>query len=92
MSACTKVPTTEYTLYRTGIDIPTHTQDESLRIHIATFNSNVETFDSNENDKYNRSNCDFSQELFENNQPPLRGSIWGDIKLKYWCEKGPFRK
>lgn len=91
MSACTIAASAEYTLYRTGIDMPTQKHDENLRIHIATFDAlplkNVE-----DNAKYNLANCEFAQELFVANQPHYRGSIFSTMKIKYWCEKGRFKK
>jgi len=76
---------TEYTLYRTGIDLISNAHDETLRIHVATF-------DANQGSKYNHANCDFAQEYFNANQPHYLGSIYSTIKIKYWCEKGRFRK
>lgn len=80
----------DYTLYRTGIDLSAKKHDESLRIHIATFDAlpltNIE-----DNAKYNRANCELAQELFSATQPHYRGSIYSTIKVKYWCEKGRFR-
>jgi predicted transcriptional regulator len=37
-------------------------------------------------------NCEFAQELFSTNQPHYRGSMYSAIKIKYWCEKGRFKK
>lgn len=76
---------TEYTLYRSGIDLPTKTYDETLRIHVASF-------DADQDAKYNLANCELAQELFNANQSHYRGSIYGTIKIKYWCEKGRFKK
>jgi hypothetical protein len=75
----------EYTLYRTGMNIPTGKEDEAARIHVATF-------DTKENADYNRANCETTQELFNANQPAYRNTIFANIKLKYWCEKGLFKK
>ena len=47
-----------------------------MRLHIATF-------DSKDGEAYNRENCDIASTLFQQ-QPGVR--------VKYWCEKGPFRK
>lgn len=91
ISSCAIADSAEYTLYRTGIDIPTQKYDETLRIHIATFDAlpltNIE-----DNTKYNLANCEFAQELFNASQPHHRGSIYSTIKIKYWCEKGRFKK
>jgi hypothetical protein len=84
-SACAIDAGTEYTLYRTGVDLSNNVHDETLRIHVATFDANQEA-------KYNLANCEFTQEFFNANQPHFQGSIYGAIKIKYWCEKGRFRK
>ena len=76
---------TEYTLYRTGVDLISNAHDETLRIHIATF-------DANQDSTYNRANCEFAKEYFNANQPHYLGSIYSTIKIKYWCEKGRFKK
>ena len=59
-----------YVLYRNSV------VDESMRLHIATF-------DAGEAENYNRGNCDQARELFQA-QP--------SVKTKFWCEKGRFRK
>ena len=81
---------TEYTLYRTGVDLSANVQDETLRIHVATF-------DANQDANYNLANCEFAQELFTSSQPHFRDYrsntvAVGTIKVKYWCEKGSFKK
>ena len=91
ISSCAIADSAEYTLYRTGIDIPTQKHEESLRIHIATFDALL-LKSIEDNAKYNLANCEFSQELFAANQPHYRGSIYSTIKIKYWCEKGRFKK
>lgn len=85
------VAANEYTLYRSGIDVAAHKRDETLRIHIATFDA-VAHKDAIGNEQYNRENCDFTQAFFNDNQPHFRGSSISDIKIRYWCEKGRFRK
>lgn len=85
ISACAMDAGTEYTLFRSGVDLVANVHDEALRIHVATF-------DANQNSEYNLANCEFAQEFFNANQPHYRGSIYGGIKIKYWCEKGRFRK
>ena len=96
ITSCAFADSGEYTLYRTGIDIPTQKHDESLRIHVATFDAtplkNVE-----DNAKYNLANCEFAQEMFTSKQPHFRDYrsntvSAGSIKVKYWCEKGRFKK
>ena len=91
IGSCAIADTVEYTLYRTGIDMPAQKHDETLRVHIATFDAlplkNIE-----DNAKYNLANCEFSQDLFNASQPHYRGSIYSNIKVKYWCEKGRFKK
>jgi hypothetical protein len=86
----------EYTLYRTGIDMPTQTHDETLRIHIATFDA-LPLKNNEDNVNYNLANCEFAQELFTTSQPHLRNyrsnTVAADsIKVKYWCEKRRFKK
>ena len=90
LTSCTTEVATEYTLYRTGIDIPTQTHDETLRIHVATFNAHQDA-------NYNLANCEFAHELFTSSQPHFRNYrsntvAAGTIKVKYWCEKGRFKK
>jgi len=50
--------------------------DEKMRIHVATF-------DAAEKEEYNRGNCEQAQVLFQG-QP--------GVKVKFWCEKGRYRK
>lgn len=50
--------------------------NENMRIHVATF-------DASEDEAYNRGNCEQAQLLFQA-QP--------DVKTKFWCEKGRFKK
>nr|WP_294839747.1 hypothetical protein [uncultured Methylotenera sp.] len=50
--------------------------NENMRIHVATF-------DASEDEAYNRSNCEQAQLLFQA-QP--------EVKNKFWCEKGRFKK
>jgi hypothetical protein len=50
--------------------------NENMRIHVATF-------DASENEDYNHGNCEQAQLLFQN-QP--------SVKIKFWCEKGRFKK
>ena len=96
ITSCSITDTAEYTLYRTGIDLPTQRYDESLRIHVATFDAtslkNVE-----DNAKYNLANCEFAQEMFTSSQPHFSNYrsntvSAGSIKVTYWCEKGRFKK
>lgn len=91
ISSCEIADNAEYTLYRTGIHIPTQKHDETLRIHIATFDA-VPLKNTDDNAKYNLANCEFAQELFNASQPHHRGSIYSTINTKYWCEKGRLRK
>jgi ABC-type glycerol-3-phosphate transport system substrate-binding protein len=56
---------------------PVPTDDLSLRrVHVATF-------DAYENQSYNQENCQTAASLFQA-QPGVR--------VKYWCEKGEFKK
>jgi len=50
--------------------------DEDMRIHVATF-------DAAEEEAYNRGNCEIARGLFQS-QP--------GVTVKYWCEKGRYRK
>lgn len=50
--------------------------DANMRIHIATFNADAE-------EAYNRETCDIARELFQR-QP--------GVKVRYWCEKGEYKK
>lgn len=49
--------------------------DAGARIHVASF-------DARDGDTYNRENCQTAADLFSK-QPGVR--------VRYWCEKGPFR-
>jgi hypothetical protein len=91
VSSCAIADGAEYTLYRTGIDVATQEHDEALRVHVATFDA-VPLQTTADNTKYNLANCEFAQELFSASQPHYRGSIYTAIKIKYWCEKGRFKK
>ncbi len=73
ISSCAKNASTEYTLYRTGIDLSANVHDETLRIHIATF-------DASQDSKYNLANCEFAQELFSAKQPHFFSDIFGNDK------------
>jgi len=90
LTSCTMERDSEYALYRTGIDIPTQSHDETLRIHVATF-------DADQDAKYNLANCEFAKDLFTSNQPHFRdyrsnNVAAGSMKVKYWCEKGRIKK
>ena len=50
--------------------------DENMRMHVATF-------DADEKESYNKDNCGIAQALFQH-QP--------GVKVRYWCEKGYFKK
>ena len=96
ISFCAIADGAEYTLYRTGIDMPTQKHDETLRIHIATFDA-IPLKSIEDNSKYNLANCEFAQEMFASNQPHFRNyrsntAVSGTVNVKYWCEKGRFRK
>jgi hypothetical protein len=49
---------------------------DESRVHVATF-------DADERESYNSENCEITAELFKS-QP--------DVKSRYWCEKGSFKK
>ena len=59
-----------YTLYRNSIT------GQGKRFHVATF-------DADEQEDYNRGNCEIAKDLFQK-QP--------GVTVKYWCEKGYYRK
>lgn len=92
-SSCAFGSDVEYTLYRTGIEVPTRKHDEALRIHVASFDAKPLT-STEDNAKYNLANYEIAAELFLNGQPHYRDTLPGAsrVKLKYWCEKGRFRK
>jgi len=50
--------------------------DENMRIHVATFNAKA-------GNDYNQGNCRIAEDLFQS-QPR--------VIVKYWCEKGSYRK
>lgn len=68
LAACNQSDT--YTLYRNSV------LDETMRLHVATFNSK-------DGEKYNQGNCDIAKELFQKQD---------GVKIKFWCEKGAFKK
>jgi len=88
---CSNDSQSQYTFYRTGIDFRSATHDETLRIYVASFTA-INIGSDDENRKYNSANCEFAQELFSSRQPHYEGSIFSKIKIKYWCEKGDFKK
>ena len=55
---------------------PVSSGGESWRLHIATF-------DAKDGEAYNMGNCQIAEELFQK-QP--------GVTVKYWCEKGVFKK
>ena len=68
LTACNQSDT--YTLYRNSV------LDETMRLHVATF-------DSKDGDKYNQENCDIAKDLFQRQD---------GVITKFWCEKGIFKK
>jgi len=50
--------------------------DPTMRIHIATFNAT-------DGEKYNAENCDAAANLFVSQ---------AGVKVRYWCERGGFKK
>ena len=61
---------TTFTLYRNS------THDETMRIHVASF-------DATASETYNRRNCEQARDLFQ---------AQGGVKTRFWCEKGRFKK
>jgi hypothetical protein len=49
---------------------------ENLRIHVATF-------DASDGETYNRENCQTAADLFARQQ---------GVRVRYWCEKGGYRR
>lgn len=90
LAGCSSNTEYQYTLYRTGIDVLAKEHDETLRIHVATFDAKFSD-DSEVNRKYNLGNCEFAKVLFETDQPHYKGSDLSSIKVKYWCEIGRFK-
>jgi hypothetical protein len=68
MSACSRGGPT-YTLYRNGVG------QDTLRIHVATF-------DAGEPDDYNRENCEQTRELYQ---------VSPAARSRFWCEQGRFK-
>ena len=91
IASCSVGTDASYTLYRTGIDISAQKHDELLRVHVSSFDATALS-GAADNAKYNLANCELAQELFSANQPHVRGSDYGSIKFKYWCEAGSFKK
>lgn len=50
--------------------------DPLMRVHIATF-------DTDNKAAYNQANCDLARDLFQKQD---------GVKVKFWCEKGGYRK
>lgn len=50
--------------------------DPLMRVHIATF-------DTDNKAAYNQGNCDLARDLFQKQD---------GVKVKFWCEKGRYRK
>jgi hypothetical protein len=67
---CSFIEDSTFTLYRSSVTDPT------MRVHIATF-------DTDNKAAYNQENCDLARDLFQNQQ---------GVKVKFWCEKGRYRK
>lgn len=81
----------KYTLYRSGLNFANNQADISMRIHIATFDAN-EGLSNEDKTKYNQANCEFAQELFNLKQPHYSETGMGKVAMKYWCEKGGYKK
>jgi hypothetical protein len=86
LSACSQSSENFYTLYRNGLDVKNpDVVDESARYYIASFNEPKEM-------KYNQSNCMMTAEALNKEQVHYQNSIHSKIRIKYWCEKGDFKK
>ena len=77
-----------YTMYRTGYNSVTDTPDEAARIHVATFDAKDNGLGRDGTEAFNRANCDLTQELSNKYQPTFRKVA----AVRYWCEKGTYRK
>ena len=67
-----------YTLYRNA------PSDPSFRVHVATFNSKAYSNGEELDELVNKKNCELVQSMYE------KLPDWSD--LKFWCEKGLFKK
>ena len=70
LGGCQNAGGDTFTLYRDSVF------DPSMRIHVASF-------DSNEGAIYNSENCDLAVSLFQ-------GQI--GVATRFWCEKGRYQK
>ena len=61
---------TTFTLYRNS------THDETMRIHVASF-------DATASEKYNRGNCEQARDLFQ---------AQSGAKIRFWVEKVTYKK
>ena len=82
VSACDRIvirpaSNSVYTLYRSSLA-------EGMRIKVATFDSDESIDGSTE--RYNRDTCEEVRAL---EQESVRGR---PVELRYWCEKGYYRK
>jgi len=69
-----------FTLYRnSGIN-----EGESIRLHVATFDSLDTTYNEPNKDHYNKTNCELAASMFQQKQ---QGG-----HRKFWCEKGRFKE
>lgn len=81
MAACSMPDTPDshaYTLYRNA------PSDPAFRVHVATFDSNAYSSGGEMDELMNKKNCEHVQVMFQS-QPD-----WADVK--FWCEKGRFKK
>lgn len=79
--ACDKTATPDnyvYTLYRNA------PSDPAFRVHVATFDSKAYSSGNEMDEFFNKKNCERVQTMFQS-QPD-----WADVK--FWCEKGPYKK
>lgn len=63
-----------YTLYRNSPTVVGTISGLDARIHVATF-------DAEEDNDYNRKNCEMARDLFANQS---------GVTVRYWCEPGKF--
>lgn len=81
---------TSYTLYQTAVNTASKSEVIGSRVYVATFDY-PRSVDEQTLDSYNRTNCGFAEKLFNAEQPYLKGGLYENIRIHYWCEKGGYR-
>ena len=83
LAACVPIAALAATDLRPPGDIVYTLYRQSVVDIRASMRTHVATFDADQGELYNRMNCEGARELFQNQK---------GVELKYWCEKGYFRK